>query len=160
MQTIQCVQRYLILQLLLHRHLSFFFLSVCVACYIGKQRALSLDVWLSPIMCVILGETQFAAFLRSACEKYQCLYVQMSSDWTRNSSSWARIRLGNICLSSFSLIVLAFLSLFSFFISFLSFVVFFLNIFSALWILHFLFPSLCQFFNAKIYDMNLKRRLR
>jgi len=47
---------------------------------IGKQRALSLDIWLIPNMCVILGKRQFVALLRSAWEKYTCLNVQMTSE--------------------------------------------------------------------------------
>jgi len=45
---------------------------------ICKQRALSLDVWPSPMLCVILGERQFIALLRSAWEKCICLTVQMT----------------------------------------------------------------------------------
>ena len=41
--------------------------------YIGKQRALSLDIWISPNLCLILGERQCVSLLRSAWEKYKRL---------------------------------------------------------------------------------------
>ena len=40
----------------------------------------SLDIWLSPNMCVIVGEIQFVALLRSAWEKYKCLTVQITCE--------------------------------------------------------------------------------
>jgi len=47
---------------------------------IGKQRALSLGIWLSPIMCVILEERQFVALLRRVSEKYKYLNMQMNCE--------------------------------------------------------------------------------
>ena len=49
--------------------------------YIGKQRALSLDIWISPSMCMSLGERQCVALLRSAWENYKCLNVQITYLW-------------------------------------------------------------------------------
>jgi len=47
---------------------------------IGKHRALSLDIWLSPNMCVILGKRQFVALLISAWEKYKCLNMKITCE--------------------------------------------------------------------------------
>ena len=57
---------------------SVLFLYKLAQCTIGKQRALSLDIWMSPSMCVILGEIRFVALLKSAWEKYTCSNVQIT----------------------------------------------------------------------------------
>ena len=107
---------------------------------IGKQRALSLDIELSPNMCVILGERQFVALLRSTREKYKCLTVHMDCEcsfvkWlaTRNpklfimgSNQIRRL----FCDTFFSLIVLVCLCLFYFLYLFFFLQFFFLYVFN------------------------------
>ena len=111
---------------------------------IGKQRALSLDIELSPNMCVILGERQFVALLRSTREKYKCLTVHMDCEcsfvkWlaTRNpklfimgSNQIRRL----FCDTFFSLIVLVF-------VCFPFFICFFLQFFFFLYVFNIIFSS-------------------
>ena len=109
-----------------------------------RTYELSLDMWLSPSICVILGERQFVALLIRTWEKNKCLNMQIPCEcpsWngklhgTQHSWSWVWIRLGDFFVIPFFFAIALFVYLFSFLYLF-----FFLFFFSIIF-LHFFIVS-------------------
>ena len=118
---------------------------------------MSLDIGLSPIMCVILGKRQFVALLRSQdgrsinAKTFKWLVSVRSEMVSSREPETLWITLGNFFVTRFSLIGLFFLSLFSF-LYFVFFLLLFFVLFSALFFF--------IFYNFKFYFKFSMQKIR
>ena len=131
-----------------------------------RTYELSLDMWLSPSICVILGERQFIALLIRTWEKNKCLNMQITCEcpsWngklhgTQHSWSWVWIRLGDFFVIPFFFAIALFVYLFSFLYLFCSFLYFF-SVFY--FFIFFIVSKFIANVRCKKYEMYLKLRLR